>query len=318
VHHPSGHASRSSFVAALGGVLCLVLAPSGRAAEHSFEYVAEHLPESAMNNRLATLPLWSFGDVAGWQFAVQGAVARSQTARLELQGPMVAGVARRALGSGWAADVLAFVDGQRFSGGPDTRPLDVRFGRPPLALPAAALFTDLHGRYRSAGLGAAISLDRSGSWLGPQLWVVGAFAQRVELSDYRAAYRVLDGPSAGASGLVDYSGRYDFVVPFAGFALPRRVGAWSLVPHVMIAQALPRRALRGRITGPGFDVSGDTASAGNRKHFGDPSLTLGLEATYVPWDLTFSVGAVAAQALLEPVLHKGIDKDWVLSISKRF
>ena len=44
-----------------------MLAPAA-AADHSFEFVAEHLPEVAMDNRFATLPLWSGVTPAGvWQ-----------------------------------------------------------------------------------------------------------------------------------------------------------------------------------------------------------------------------------------------------------
>jgi len=41
-------------------VISAVLVPVARcaAASHSFEFVAEHLPEAAMDNRFAALPLW--------------------------------------------------------------------------------------------------------------------------------------------------------------------------------------------------------------------------------------------------------------------
>src|SRR5689334_4311106 len=113
------------------------------AAPHSFEYVAEHLPEAAMNNRLATLPLWDTGAAAGggWRTTLQGAAARTQAARLTLDGPMASVGASRPLTDGSSAIVIGFVDALRFSGGNDQRPLDILFGHPPLALPAEAQFS---------------------------------------------------------------------------------------------------------------------------------------------------------------------------------
>src|SRR5205823_3138377 len=98
------------------------------AAPHSFEYVAEHLPETAMNNRLTTLPLWGGGEVpavAGWQIALQGAAARSQSGSLTLDGPMASVVAGRPVGGGWMAMFIGFADALRFSDGSDQRPLDI-------------------------------------------------------------------------------------------------------------------------------------------------------------------------------------------------
>ena len=52
--------------------------------------------------------------------------------------------------------------------------------------------------------------------------------------------------------------------------------------------------------------------------FGDPSVTLGLDVTYRPWNLTIDVGSAISQALLEPVIHKGIESNWMLSASWTF
>ena len=61
-------------------------------------------------------------------------------------------------------------------------------------------------------------------------------------------------------------------------------------------------------------MHGDTAEVGNGKHFGDPSVTLGLDITYQARasELRHRHGAVAG--VLEPAIHKGIDTNWVLSV----
>ena len=96
--------------------------------------------------------------------------------------------------------------------------------------------------------------------------------------------------------------------------MPRARVTGSQIVHL----PLPRRGIQGRITGPGFDLRGDTASASNGKHFGDISLTVGVDVTYEPWGLSVDLGTVVSQALLERVAHKGVDQSWVLSTYLRF
>ena len=297
--------------------ILLVLAPLRMAAAgHGFEYIAEHLPEAAMDNRFATLPLFGGTTAPGdsWQFALQGGVARTGSGGLKLEGPMEAGAASRRLNARWTLHAFGFHDGLKFSGAREQRQLATLAASPPLALPADALFTDLGGTYRNTGAGIAASFQDRAQWQ----WLIGALYQHVALRGYQAAYQLLEGPSSGAKGIVDYSGDYRHVTPFAGLALPRECGEWSLTPHVLIAIPVPRRGFQGRVTGPGFDLSGDTAKAGHGKPFGDFSMTFGLDATYVPWGLTVDVGTFASQALAERVAHKGIDRNWLIAASVRF
>ena len=290
------------------------------AAEHSFEFVAEHLPEAAMDNRFATLPLWSGAETpaAQWQFTLQGGLARTSSGAMVLDGPMLSGAARRQLNQHRAVQAFGFFDELSFSSSGERRPLETLFAQPPLALPADAQFTDLGGTYRNIGAGLAFNLQADGGWLGRREWVIGALYQSVQMRDYRANYQVLEGPSTGAAGVVDYSATYNHLTPFAGVALARESGAWRWTPHALLAIPLPRRGIQGRITGPGFDLSGDTARAGNGKHFGDPSVTFGLDATYKPWGLSLDLGSLVTQALLEPLIHQGIDRNWVISAYKQF
>jgi hypothetical protein len=290
------------------------------AASHSFEFVAEHLPEAAMDNRSAVLPLWSGGNTPteSWQFTVQGGIARTASGGLSLGGPLASAAVQRQLDDRRSVLAFGFRDDLRFSGASDQRPLDTLVTQTPLALPAEALFTDLRGRYRNTGAGLGFNWKQDHGWLGEHQWVAGALWQRVQLRDYRANYRVLEGAPSGSTGFADYSGEYNFLTPFAGVALPRHFGSWSLAPHVLFAIPLPRRAMRGRIVGPGFDLSGDTTSTGSGKHFGDVSVTLGLDADYEPWGLIVDLGSFVSQALIEPLVHKGIDRNWMISVSKRF
>ena len=50
----------------------------------------------------------------------------------------------------------------------------------------------------------------------------------------------------------------------------------------------------------------------------DPWISLGLDVTYLPANLTVDVGTLLTQRLIEPLVHKGIDADWVISFQLRF
>jgi hypothetical protein len=303
---------------ASAALLAALLSTPASATPHSYEYVQEHLPEAAMDNRFATLPLW-LGDAAdSWQGLAQVGYASTGSGNLRIAGAMTSLATQHRLNARWSVTGFGFLDRFRFSGSNEQRPLETLITTTPLALPADALFTGLHGSARHHGIGLAMNLRSNGGWLGEHQWAFGAMWQREQLRNYRVAYRVLSGASAGATGFADYSGTYSHLTPFAGFSLPRQLGSWRLAPHAQFAIPIPKRSVVGRITGPGFDLSGDTASAGNAKHFGNVSMTLGLDIRYQPWGLSVDVGSLASQALLEGVAHKGIERNWLLSTSWAF
>ena len=40
----------------------------------------------------------------------------------------------------------------------------------------------------------------------------------------------------------------------------------------------------------------------------------GFDVTYVPWALTIDAGSALSQALFEPLVHEGIDQNWVIEV----
>jgi hypothetical protein len=288
-------------------------------AEHDLAYVAEHLPEAAMDNRYATLPVWAAGSPdasRGWEATLQGALSVTKVGTISLEGPLLGIALRRALGKRWQLGMFGFYDDLSFSVGREFRPLQTLFApQTPIDRPANALFTNLDGRAKN--LGGGLYAARTGdAWLlGRHRWVAGILWQSVELSDYRFDYQIVDGPQSSLSGQIDFDATYDYVTPFAGLEIPRDFGRWTIAMHALLAYPLPVQGVAGHITGPGFDFAGDTASAGAGKHFGNPSLTLGLDLAYRPARLSFDIGTVLSQELLEPVAHPGIERNLVLSFS---
>jgi hypothetical protein len=290
-------------------------------AEHDIEYVAEHLPEAAMDNRYATLPIWGSSDESSaWKTTFQGAASVTKVGTISLEGPMLSMGLQRNLRGPWQLGAFAFYDDLSFSARRESRPLQTLFApQTPFERPVDALFTNLDGRARDFGGGLYLARDGNVRFLGLHRWIAGVLWQRVQLTDYRFDYTLVDGPRSGITGQIDFDATYDHVAPFVGLEVPREFGQWTLALHGLLAYPLPRRGVAGHITGPGFDLSGDSASAGNGKHFGDPSITLGLNIVYRPAyrpaRLSIDLGTLLSQALIEPVVHPGIDRNLLLSIS---
>jgi hypothetical protein len=312
------HPRATIAIAACAALLAGVCAPdTAWSAEESIEYVGEHLAEVAMDNRFAALPIWGpIGnhERSAWHVEVNAAYARTEVDALTSDGPMFAVGVGRQLEGGTHVTAFGFFDDLQLTSGVEHRPLAVLFARDvPLILPAEAEFTDLAGTEHDVGFGIAMRRSAETRILHSFEWTAGLLWQQITLRDYQFNYRVLDGPDAGTTGTIGYDATYSYLTTFAGIAWPHSRGSWGFTPHFQVAVPLPRYGVRGSITGPGFDLSGDTDSADNGKHFGDPSLTVGLDIAYRPWNMALDVGTTLSQRLLEPVINKGINSAWMFS-----
>lgn len=307
-------------VALLACAVMMHVAPA-RAGQHDIAFVTEHLAESAIDNRYASLPVWERGPRASktWGTNTQGAFAHTAIGGLTLEGFLVSASITFRFSSRWSAGAFAFYDAMDFAAERDRRPLDPLFSTEiPLKLPAEAVFTALDGSARDVGLGIFFARQGEGGMLGRRRWIGGVMVQEVALRQYRLDYTVLSGPDTGASGSIDFSADYRHAVPFGGLEVIRTVGRWSFSPRVLASFTLPKRGVEGCITGANFEACGDTAEAGNGVHFGNPYLALGMGLSYDPWGLTFDIGSTVAQELVEPRVHKGIDRNLLLSFDRRF
>jgi hypothetical protein len=306
-------------LASLGWSVALSIARVGTAhAAEDIEYVSEHLAEVPMDHRYAALPVWPRPTVKHWSFTAQAGYSTTRAGELEVVGPTLSFAGHRALRHDWTLTGFVFADDLSFSGTDEHRTLKVTFADVPLALPAAAVFSHLEGSSQDLGLGIGVSHFVGSGFLSGWRWTAGALWQRLDLGGYSTPYQVLAGRSAGATGLLDYSVQYSFATPYGGLSRAFAVGNWTLEPRFMIAVPLPRRGVQGRITGDGFDVSGNTSDSGHSNNYGDPAPILGMAARYEPWGLEVDLGAALSAALLEPVLHPGIDRNIAISVAWQF
>lgn len=287
-------------------------------AKDDIEFAQEHLPEVAMDNRYGSLPLWSGSDEASqltrWTF--QSAYSSTRSGELTISGPLFSLGASKRLGDHWDAGIFAFYDALQLSAGTEQRDLQTLFAPDtPIARPVDAEFSGLDGTATDVGTGIHVAWRRDGRLLGDQRWRAGVLWQRVTLDDYRFDYRILEGPQTGLTGTIDFDAEYAHLVPFIGLDVPRNYGRWSTNAHMLVLYPLPRRGVVGHITGPNFDIHGDTEDVGNGKHFGDPYVTFGYSIAYEPSHLSFDIGAMLAQGLLDLHVHRGIERNLLLSFS---
>jgi hypothetical protein len=295
---------------------CVALFSFEAQAVEDIEFVAEHLPEVSMDNRYATLPVWSTNTEQPRGFLAQAAYSSVTTGELRISGPLLSVGYIRGINSEWSVGATLFVDRLQLSGNNDLRPLQTLFAPDtPLVRPAPARFDHLDGTMDHVGSAFTVARLSSGGWLGIHRWLAGVVIEQIKLADYSFDYEILEGPDAGVRGTIDFDTTYRHVTPILGLNVPRHVGLWSYDTTALLAWPIPRRGFVGHITGPGFDLHGDTADVGNGKHFGDPSLTLGFDVTYEPAHITFGLGTLVTQRLLEPHIHRGIETDWLLNVS---
>ena len=285
-------------------------------AKEDIEFTAEHLPEVGVDNRFATLPLWGVSaETSQWSSMVQLGFTSAGSGSLQVQGPMLSLGLRHVINDRLSIAAFTFYDDFRLTGKREQRPLQTLFSpQTPIERPANALFTGLNGQATDYGVGLAVALHDDRGWLREHRWIAGLLWQRIELRDYRFNYEVLEGASRGVSGQLDFDATYQNLAPFVGLELIRRYGNWTIAPHALFALPIPRRGFAGHITGPGFDLTGDSARAGNGEHFGDSSLTVGVQVTYQPANLSIDLGTIASQAVLVPVNKHGITRNLLVSI----
>lgn len=295
--------------------MLFTVATSACAATEDMDFVAEHLPEAAMDNRALSLPVNYAGNIAENDWSAQfGALAsRIESGNLRLSGPGVGIGLRRQLSRNWGALGVAFFDRLSFSGDTEQRPVAPIFSTSfPVSLPADATLRNQRGDVRQWGVGLGARYQPEGR---PYSITLGIARERVRLEGYRVDYRLTSGPSADTTGTLDYSAEYPYWLPFATFEWRITHADWQFSPRFSAGVPVPTWGWRGRISGPGFDVAGDTEKIGRGRHMGDSFGGFGFGITYSPWKLTVDAGALLNQMLLEQRIHEGVDRTWLLNFT---
>src|SRR5882672_2863845 len=261
--------SRSSFAqaccaVALAWPACAAAADSG----HDIHYLAEHVPESGMDAHYQSLP-WPAGPLTRgqWQTSLDVSHASTRTEFIDFDSEMQisGGGGRAVLGAGFLPGV-------------------------PLHVPELAEYPAARGTLRQFGIGAAaVREGRARSPSSAQV-IVGVLLEQVDVSGFELDYRLLAGPDAGVTGILDHSSRAAFLTPFVGWQQTRPLSRrWDWSPRALFAMPVPAGDFDARLLGPGVDVS--TRAGGSPLKIGDGFATFGLALTHRPSGLEIDLEA---------------------------
>jgi hypothetical protein len=244
----------------------MLLGAMANPPKEDIHFMAEHLAEAAQEARYFALP-WSQGGVQpdGWKPVIGIGAADIDAGFASARGGLLSLGATRAWSKQWGVELLAFYDQFDVSGGNSENALTASgVNGVPYDLPQRAEFSNASGSIRHTGVG--IIVVRQPLYTGnARVWdyIGGLLLERLELTNYKLNYRLLDGANAGAEGTFDHSGANNLITLFVGAQTIQPIGPrLLLVPRVSVGAPLAAGEFTTRITGPGFDLT--TASTGAR------------------------------------------------------
>jgi hypothetical protein len=291
------------------GLAVVLAAHCAHGADHDVHFLAEHAPESAMDAHYASLP-WPAAQLTKgvWQPSFDVSSARSSVDLIDVDGSMVAFGAATAIDGHRGFELLGFYSATSFAGDGGRAGLSPWFLRAvPLDVPASADFTHPRGTFRHYGAGAALVTRRPGRGAAHAAQLIaGLLLERAESSGFELDYRLVDGASSGAAGVLDHSSAGTLLTPVIGWQQTRPLSRnWAWRPRALLAYPLNPPDFDARLTGPGFELA--TPHDGRGTEIGDPYLTLGLALSHRPSGFEVDLGGTLFYALAEHVSHDGVD-----------
>ena len=198
-----------------------------------------------------------------------------------------------------------FLDNISFGGGTGIMPIDPSFtNNITFATPTDVQLIDVSGKGIHAGITLAYTKRE-----GNRAWQAGLAYEYYDIRDFEIAFRTLE-LTSNFTGTLDFSASYNSWTPYYTHRWfhPDLSHKWLYSTRFIASWAQPRRGLEGRISGPGFDYTGNSADAGNGRHMPDPYIGVGftLESRENGWRL--DIGSTLFIFALEPRMHKGIDR----------
>lgn len=284
--------------------------------DEPLDFQAEHAIEGAMNHRLAQFLTTGDEIEPGlWNLAAGLGTGSATSSAFDLDGEMISLAAARGLTGGGGLELAGFYDRFDLSGAGGPQELEPQWtNEVPIEFPQLADTRNPRGEVKHWGAGLAWVKAAHGKHR--RRWRFGLLYSRVEVDSFTIEYRLQSAPEI--SGLIDYSASYDYVWPWADIEANWNLGSsWKMVPHAAFFFPLPQTGFIARMTGPGFDVSGDTDTASGIAHMGDAHPALGLRFDHRPSGLSVDVGATLYNLVAEPLDHPGIDQAITLQIAWR-
>ncbi|HZF30804.1 MAG TPA: hypothetical protein VE907_16940 [Gammaproteobacteria bacterium] len=262
-----------------------------------------------MDAHYQSLP-WPAGPLTRgqWQTSLDVSHASTRTEFIDLDGSMLAFAVATGASERWGYELIGFDSEMQISGGGGRAVLGAGFlPGVPLHVPELAEYPAARGTLRQFGIGAAaVREGRARSPSSAQV-IVGVLLEQVDVSGFELDYRLLAGPDAGVTGILDHSSRAAFLTPFVGWQQTRPLSRrWDWSPRALFAMPVPAGDFDARLLGPGFDVS--TRAGGSPLKIGDGFATFGLALTHRPSGLEIDLGGMLFFAVAEHMSHPGVDR----------
>jgi len=286
--------------------LVLLAVPAITAAQEELGFTAEHMIEAQMDARYVALPeieLQTNGDRStrfgiGYM-ATAGGPTKSSNVLLDVQTFRPMPNHER-----WALVLGGFVDLIRFDGTAGNVTIDPNFvSTSPFDAPLDTDVLDVSGDALHVGLSVAAARRISER----SAWQVGAMLEYYDVDAFKVDFRTR-GPG-GFDGTVDYAGNYNSITPFVTFrhVFPHRSDGFVYSSRLFMAWPLPRRGFHGLISGPDFELAGDSKTAGTGTNIPDGFAGAGFAIESAKHRWRVDVGASLWIYLAENKGHEGID-----------
>jgi len=203
----------------------------------------------------------------------------------------------------WGWIFGGFIDRIRFYGNSGYGFADPAFVQnPPFRHPFDLYVTNISGDAVHAGLSLARTHRLSDRWA----WQAGLTLEYYAVHSFRIQFDTRL-PSNNFSGELNYASTYNTIAPYIGYRyfFPESSSTYVWSSRIMLAWPFPHRGFHGHITGPGFDLEGDSDQAGNGKHIPDPFGGVGLTVESVQKRWRLDLGSSLWLFLVEGQVHKG-------------
>lgn len=279
-----------------------------------------HATNAAVTDQMLSAPLPLSHFLKGQkQYSVSGGYSTVDAGVVQLNGNGLTLAFDRAFRDGWGYQFLLLAN-QHNVGISGNEVLNTPFAKNvPLDLPERAEFSNGKGRITFTALGAALVYDPLLKGKDSQSLPLsfGVQVATMKFDGVSTHYRMTSGTSTGSQGDLDLNGEYSFVMPFfaAHWFFPVREN-WLLVPSVRFAKALESVGQKGRMTGPGFDVSGNSEATGyTDANFDLWLVSPGFTISYRPWNLSSNVGASLFRYMMPGLTSDGVNKTVLFSLA---
>lgn len=290
--------------------LVLLLISGVSQAQESLDFYAEHAIEGFMDARYLALPQVP-EDLKASEWRLRFGGLSYQSGGFATSAVLLDVQRSRPLGEKRALLFGAFADFMKYSGDSGPALADPTFTREFDAIsPFVVDVSKVSGSGMHFGVSAAMAGQISPRWG----WQSGVVLEEVKVDSLETEFMTLD-LLFNFSGTFDYAGSYDAVTAFGEVhrSIPGR--RYSMNARLIAAIPFPSVGFKGRISGPGFETSGNSGSAGKGKHVPDPFLGLGFSVESRKTGFRIDLGATVYIFAAEGKIHRGVDTPLYLTFS---